>query len=344
MSKKIAIIGAGFSGLAVCYHLLKQENGLEVTLFDPKGIGGGASGIASGLLHPYPGEHARLSWRGKEAMEASLALIDQTEKVLDKSPVNKKGILRLALNEKQLKSFKKRAEESDDVEFWNEEKCKKYLIGGHYLPGIFIKSGATVHPTLYLEGLWKLCQNRGAILEKKKVDVSELDHFNQTILAAGSGIRSFNEKLGLDLKYNKGQILVCERPSYLKELDSSLIGKGYLALGSDEKTCYLGSTYEHEFLTEKPCFGVAADLIYKQVGQFLPSYRSFKIKDCLSAIRVANRKSYHPIVDKLDKNQWVITAMGSRGLLYHSYLGEKLAHAVIKDDATLIPNEVRVKR
>lgn len=49
----IAIIGAGFSGLALAYFLLQSS--AHVTLFDAVGIGGGASGIATGLLHPYPG-------------------------------------------------------------------------------------------------------------------------------------------------------------------------------------------------------------------------------------------------------------------------------------------------
>ena len=41
--KKIAIVGAGFAGLAAAYFL-SQKN--HVTLFDKKGIGAGASGIA----------------------------------------------------------------------------------------------------------------------------------------------------------------------------------------------------------------------------------------------------------------------------------------------------------
>ncbi len=56
---KIAIIGAGFAGLAGAYYLSEH---FQVTLFDLKGIGGGASGISSGLLHPYPGEKGRRSW------------------------------------------------------------------------------------------------------------------------------------------------------------------------------------------------------------------------------------------------------------------------------------------
>ena len=66
---KVAVIGAGFCGLAVVWNLLNQlfQPNLEVTLFDKTAIGSGASGVAAGLLHPYAGAHAKLNWRGKEA-------------------------------------------------------------------------------------------------------------------------------------------------------------------------------------------------------------------------------------------------------------------------------------
>ena len=64
---KVAIVGAGFSGLACAWHLLHmQTEPPQVTLFDRKGIGGGASEITAGLIHPLPeqtqcftGEHER---------------------------------------------------------------------------------------------------------------------------------------------------------------------------------------------------------------------------------------------------------------------------------------------
>jgi glycine/D-amino acid oxidase-like deaminating enzyme len=34
------------------------------------------------------------------------------------------------------------------------------------------------------------------------------------------------------------------------------------------------------------------------------------------------------MVKEVSSRVWVITAMGSRGLLYHAYFGEKLAQAI----------------
>ena len=315
--KKVAIVGAGFSGLSVCYHLLQK--GETVTIFDGKGIGGGASGIASGLLHPYPGASARLSWKGEEALAEAKSLLE----VVGPEVYKETGILRLALNEKQEKAFQQRAEEREDLEWWDAAQCHAFAPGIHYLPGIFVKSGITVHASLYLKGLWKVCEREGARFEKRQVALSDLEAFDQVVLAAGGGIRLFEESRHLDLKFNKGQILVCDRPKFWQE-ETSVTGKGYLAVSEKRDQCYLGSTYEHAYHTEAPCLGTASDLILSQASEYLPAMGSFKVQGCRAAVRVANRKAYHPIARQIGKNLFVITGMGSRGLLYHGYLGKAL--------------------
>ncbi|KAF3779659.1 hypothetical protein EJ110_NYTH40903 [Nymphaea thermarum] len=54
--QRYAVLGAGFAGLSVAWHLLKlsaRDTGLHVDIYDEVGIGGGASGVAGGLVHPY---------------------------------------------------------------------------------------------------------------------------------------------------------------------------------------------------------------------------------------------------------------------------------------------------
>jgi hypothetical protein len=82
---RYAVLGAGFAGLSVTWHLLKvqcstllylsplvsccsifwvkrvclqvqkspKEKEMRIDIYDEVGIGGGASGISGGLLHPY---------------------------------------------------------------------------------------------------------------------------------------------------------------------------------------------------------------------------------------------------------------------------------------------------
>ena len=98
---KIAIIGAGFAGVAAAYHLMlrcaeglddspaaptatadalqtSRRRPVEVHLFDEKGIAGGASGVAAGLLHPYT-PRGKIIWRGVEGVAATLALVAAAE-------------------------------------------------------------------------------------------------------------------------------------------------------------------------------------------------------------------------------------------------------------------------
>lgn len=320
--KKIAIVGAGFSGLAASYHLLKR--GGTVTLFDGKGVGGGASGVASGLLHPYPGESARSSWMGKEGMEETKALLQ----LVGKEVYKETGILKLAVTLKQESAFRKAAKRYDDIDWWEAERCHAFVPGSHFLPGIFIKSGITVHAPLYLKGLWRVCESLGATFERRNVSLTDLEEFDNVILAAGAKVRGFEAGKNLGLKFNKGQILVCKKPKYFLS-ESSLIGKGYLALSDKEDRCYLGSTYEREYITEEPCMEAATELIFRQISQFLPFYGSFHVEECRSEIRVAHSHGYVPIVKQVGERLYVMTGMGSRGLLYHALFGKRLAKEIL---------------
>ena len=88
MVKKVAVVGAGLAGLAVAYFLRE----LDVTLFDVRGLGGGASGVASGLLHPYPGKSGKRSLYATDALSETIALLDMAESSLGRPVAKRDGI------------------------------------------------------------------------------------------------------------------------------------------------------------------------------------------------------------------------------------------------------------
>lgn len=252
---RIAILGAGFSGLSVAWHLLAKQT-CEVIIYDPSGIGGGASGIATGLLHPYVGEQGRRSQLATEGLQAAKELIAAVEKQWNTKVIIGHGIIRYIQDEEQYQMFLSHGKEHGDVKLQDD---------GNFA----IESGMTIDCPLYLEGLWQAIAEKGAKLIREKVtDLNALNGFDHRIVAAGAGIHQFPELSALRTSILKGQVLVCRAPDDIPLLPSSAIGKGYIALTHDPRTCFVGSTYEREYLTEAPNVELAKSLLFKKRAVF----------------------------------------------------------------------------
>jgi glycine/D-amino acid oxidase-like deaminating enzyme len=300
---RIAIIGAGFAGLSVARHLIPRHS---ITLFDSKGAGAGASGIAAGLMHPYVGELGRRSLHATEALECSLGLIREVERELGMQ-LAMPGLVRHVWNEKQRTLFASHAKEQGDVFFLDEGR-------------VWIDAGWTVDCPRYLAGLEKLLRREGMECVYAQVEgLSALDGFDQIIVCAGAGVRSLLPEAPLRISLMKGQILVCKSSSFPK---TSLLGKGYLALSAEPGICYLGSTYEKNFASQTPDSAVARAEILPKIERFYPQAADFEVVDCRAAVRVTPQGHYFPILAKVQDRVWVVTGLGSRGLLYHGLLGK----------------------
>lgn len=293
----MGIVGAGFAGLAAAVYAL--EAGFQVELFDAVGIGGGASGVASGLLHPFPGKQARRSRFADEGMASSLALLELSAKELGES-VYQAGVVRHPLDAMQTSLFQERAEEYPDLEWDGTLK---------------ILSGVTVFPQKYLAGLWRYCQRKGAVLQIEKIDQIP-DGFDAVILAAGQGMLKLTD---LKLHRTKGQILECDL-----EVDpqTSVIGDGYLARA--ESGYHLGSTYEHQFEDDLPDLQLATELILPRAKRYVKG--AIHVKGVKAGVRVAQPGNYFPISCEIQPGVYALTGFGSRGLLYHALLAKELVN------------------
>lgn len=301
---KVAVVGAGFSGLSVCYHLL-QYSGWQISLFDEKGVGGGASGVSSGLLHPYPGLNGRLSWNALCCLNESKELIKTVECYSSEPLADYSGILRHALTDEQVLRFKHYAD---------MQQIQENLF--------LIRSGITIFAERYLQALWNACKVKGGVLYQEKISsLDQLKQFDVIVLAAGWGMRLLLPSNPLQLNYTKGQRLRCHTKSALR----SAIARGYLSTCGDPQFCEIGSTYERGFSSDLPCKETAVHLLKQQIDFFYPEA---SIETCLAGVRVSRTGNYLPIAEKIGKNCYVLTAMGSRGLLYHAYFGKRLAERI----------------
>ena len=293
--KKVAIVGAGFAGLACAWHLSKKANS-EITLFDPKGIGGGASGIAAGLLHPYAGFHCRKNWEADAGMEATLELLQVASTTLKQPVYEKMGILRPATTPDQKEIFKKAAMRYSDIQWLPSDDA------------IYIESGITVDCPLYLKGLY---QSLSVSLEKKAIDsVDELKDFDLTIVTTGAKL--LPEFQHLPVTPVKGQVLKFNYTPFVP-----INARAYLVKNT------LGATFEHDFVDDKPCQKTAEEILLPKMLPIQPVLKEIPIEGCKAALR-ASTPDHRPIIEKLKPNVWCLTGLGSKGLLHHALMARKL--------------------
>lgn len=315
-NKRIAIIGAGFAGLSLAYYLLEGCARLKVVVFDAVGIGGGASGVATGLLHPYPGEMGRRSQEATQALLATSELIATVEQSTSSLIAMREGILRIAQTEAQQETFCHHAHVHGDVERLSKNQ-------------FLITSGMTVDCPAYLQGLAHLIQQKGGeIVIRSLQTLQELDQYDKVVLAAGAGSLQFAETAQLPLKTTKGQLLLV-RSSHAYPY--SMLGKGYLAKTFTPFQYILGSTYERSWTDSAPNLSIAKELILPNARTYLPSVDQMEILQCRSGIRIAPQGHYFPLIRSISNKCWLFTGMGSRGLLYHAMLAQRLCSKIFID-------------
>lgn len=327
MKKRIAILGAGFAGLAACWHLLQAFPDAEINLFDPQEISGRASGLSSGLLHPYSGMHAKRSLYATEGMEASQELLGVASAALGKSVIASKGILRLPMTADQEAAFEQRAKQFDDIEWWSEEECRERIPGITCGPGMYIKRGMRIDAGAYLQGLLSACQQAGARFEKRALDYAEAQkEYEIVILATGAGASSM---LNLRIEPVKGQILQLAWPENLPPPPCSLSAKKYLVMIDDNRSCLVGATFEHHYSTTSPTPDTAMKEILPEIGKIYPQLLSAKVLNCFAGLR-ASSSNHMPLVQRIEERCWIFTGLGSKGLLYHALYAKNLASELLR--------------
>lgn len=310
---RAAVVGAGFGGLALCWHLL--EKGISVDLYDQKGVGSGASGVASGLLHPYVGEDVKRSWRADLALKEAHDLLTVAQEFSSERVADFSGLIRKT-TEEQSRAMLKHAVNYDDVELLSENV-------------FLIKSGIAVFPDAYLTGLYKACLTKSMGFKVQKIDsFTELEGYDFSFFAIGAGFFSGFDAEELKLKPVKGQSLVCRWPSHLPPLEKGILGKGHVVPLKDDLV-HLGSTYERGLFDETPDLDKALLDLKSKAYALVPGWEEIVVVECRAGVRVAHPGHYFPLLKQVADKTWVMTALGSRGLLYHGYGAKILVESAL---------------
>lgn len=319
--KEVCVVGGGLAGLAVAYFLQKRGDH-QVTVYDG-GDNQGASYIAAGLMHPFVGSKGLLSEQGLEGMQASRELLEVAEKALGGESVFKEGLYRVAVNGFQRSMFSRWSRKLPDlVRQLSEEEVElhPHLVGGG--PVYEIKCGVSVTMSRYLAGLKRAFEAIGGSYVKEWVSESDIKEVDQVIYAVGRHLDKFNALKDLNIHMFKGQLLLADKPSDTS-LEKAIIGRGYVSEAAGQ--IVIGSTYERGKCDEL----IDQDFAIADIMPKLATYAQFKhpltICGVRAGVRVVNKDHYFPIAKQLSPREYVVSGMGSRGLLYHALIGKQIA-------------------
>ncbi|XP_016459608.2 uncharacterized protein LOC107783150 isoform X1 [Nicotiana tabacum] len=324
---RYAVLGAGFAGLSVAWHLLQvippprarpttlslrtflayaqssEELNLRIDIYDEVGIGGGASGMSGGLLHPYSPK-VKLLWRGEECWKESLKLLNIAEdaRSLDMGKpetvakegdfiVRRSGIVRPALSVKNMDVMNDNTQNciaSCRIESIHKDAAQK-LVPGLCVPldlAFHMREAVNVHPQNYLEALYLACKTfveskcssdisyRELYLHKKSVhNLLELaGEYDAVIVCLGASAAFLPEFSGrLPLRTCRGVIAHLQLPDHIREDYSddspSILSDAWLAV-QGPRTLYLGSTWEWK--SRNYSRHVPEEEAYKALEELLP--------------------------------------------------------------------------
>jgi len=313
---KIAIIGAGFCGVAVAFHLLQR--GHSITLYDANGIGGGASGIAAGLMHPYAGRFANYNWKGQEGMEATNALLRVASNTLGIPVSDYSGLLRMAISEDQKIPFKECSIQHADVHWQTPEQAQQLVKNIVDAPGIFIPSAVTINCPLYLKGLWAACEKLKGKFYKNKIDDIHVLDADRIVVTTGA----HKELHSVPLTQVKGQIL---EYAYSKSLPLAINSEAYIV--TTFGSCLAGATFEKTFAHADPDVEIAKKELEPKIFALYPELAGSPIINCRAGLR-ASCKGHLPVIQQINPRTWVLTGMGSKGLLYHALMAKELCERI----------------
>ncbi|KAK9947396.1 hypothetical protein M0R45_003022 [Rubus argutus] len=316
---RYAVLGAGFAGLSVAYHLLKQspkDSNLCIDIFDEVGIGGGASGVSAAV--PPNSDDAPI--------------------------VRRRGILRPALSMKNMMMLKDNAQNglaSCRIETIDKDGAQN-LVPGICLPlntSFYMPEAVNVHPQRYLQALFLACQNLVKELCDYGLGVKELrlhkdsvhklldleGEYQAVIVCLGAKVEMLPELCGrLPLRTCRGVVAHLQLPDYMGEeypsFGPSILSDAWLAVQGPRSLC-MGSTWEWN--SRNSSSNVFADEAAEALEELLP-------KAC----------GIYPVVIIELANTGYLEGLVQGDCLYHGWLGKLMAQAVLSCKEELIPYEL----
>ena len=330
---KIAVVGAGIAGLALCEHL---SNGLNnITLFDSNDPLM-ASRAPTMLLHPFPGRSLEPHSLLNKAVTEAVELIERWKLIAPRAVRSQKIIRPIKLNNRLWKSFARHWRGAPDQ--WASVKLQSQDLEEYSCFSQGIQDGVLVCTPAYAvdmdllrKSLIKNLQHRG--VEYKQQEISHVTRrsdklyvqtqaaFDRVILAMGSTTLDWFPDAQLTVQ--GGSLLkipISEPLPYLLSINGLHLG------AHQDGDWVIGSTR----WAEKPTASVEKEDIFSRLSPICRATPTVGSGKLWSGIRCIYPSDRLPLCGELphQKGVFVLTALGSKGLLWGPLAAKLLCNNV----------------
>lgn len=337
----VIIAGSGLGGSCAALWLSESN---KVTLLS--GTAPAASTVAAGLVNPLAGQRMGgfpNAWIAYEDFQHTLHRADALE------TYNPCGILRPALNETQASLFFVISQTNPDSLIWLESGQIDEMYPSITAPfGATITKGGVADISKLLDQMVTTLMPRCNVIHHNLTDWE--DHGSEVtvmldsetslqtrklILAVGAEYQFLPKLKNLYLHCTKGQLV---HVSMSTDLPLPVSGAGYAVPAGNK--LILGTTYEHSYKDLEPT-NEGITKILALTKRMIPSVASAKILGASAGIRVGVPETRLPMVGRLTRNVWILTGLGSKGVLLASHIGRNL-ETWLKTPLS-VPDEFRLR-
>ena len=347
---EVVVAGAGLAGAAVALALSATRDVLVLDDGVP-----GASGAAAGIVNPFMGRAARPAWRHRDALDALDALLDAADA---ERLIRRTGVLRPARDDRQRGVFEDRAAQHDGLD-WLAPGAAADRFPDVVAPegAMWVREGASVDLPGLARAALAIAERQGARLLSQRLTgwrrdgadlVAETDgpsvRCRHLVLALGDGAHRLTALDALPLHRVKGQTLWLARPSSLAPDHPAVAGHGYVVPTADH--VLVGATYEHDVTSTAPDPRRDAGL-RQRAAALVPALAEADVLDRRAGVRITVPARVSPrrlpLAGPLPGHGgvWILTGLGSKGLLMAPLLARALADAL---DGGALPPETDPRR
>ena len=317
------VIGGGVAGCALTYVL--STRGVGVTLVERGGISEqGASSVPVALLNPYRGRSARANELDLAGLAAMGRLVGELATLDLDHGVHLRGVLRVAPNQKQAKTWRKR----EGVRWLESEEVPEV----YHAPfgGFLVEQGGWLEPHLFLRALVAAAQRRGGVrvLEhctvqgvRERGSIQEVRTSSgtlsaKTVIYCTGASEEVEAALGVEeLEHVAGEVI---RLRTSAQLPHALAGAIYSAQVRDE--VLLGGNHRPAERTDER----APQQLQRAGGWFIPALKEAELVSVWTGVR-AKTEDNVPVIKEVRKGVWFFGGLAGRGFLCAAHLAEGLA-------------------